>query len=76
MAGKYNPGDPAFIVESSRFIREVAIVKFAGGLYTIRFKDGNGGIKVRENRLFHTKAEAEATIPGKVDKPKYKSPWD
>lgn len=76
MTGKYNPGDTAFIVESSRFIREVTIVKYAGGLYTIRFKDSNGGIKVRENRLFQTKEDAEATIPGKVEKPKYRSPWD
>lgn len=76
MTGKYNPGETAFIVESSRFIREVTIVKFAGGLYTIRFKDSNGGIKVRENRLFATKIEAESTIPGKTGKPKYKSPWE
>ena len=76
MADKYNPGDTAFIVESNRFIREVTIFKFAGGLYTIHFKDSNGGIKVRQNRLFATKEDAEASIPGKVGKPKYKSPWD
>lgn len=76
MTSKYNPGDPAYIVESNRFIREVTIVKYAGGLYMIRFRDGKGGIKVRENRLFHTKADAETTIPDKVDKPKHSSPWD
>lgn len=76
MASKYNPGDTAFIIESSRFIREVRIVKFSGGLYTIRFTDSNGGIKVRENRLYPTKGEAEATIPQTESKPKYKSPWD
>lgn len=75
-ASKYNPGDTAFIIESSRFIREVRIVKFSGGLYTIRFTDSNGGIKVRENRLYPTKGEAEATIPQTESKPKYKSPWD
>ena len=76
MAGKFNPGDPAFIVESSRFILEVTIVKYAGGLYIIHFKDSNGGIKVRENRLFKAREAAEATIPNKVEKPKYRSPWD
>lgn len=74
MAKKYNPGDAAFIVESSRFIREVKVVKFAGGLYTIKFTDSKGGIKVRENRLFSTKEDAEATI--QKPKPQYKSPWE
>ena len=76
MAARFNEGDTAYIVESSRFIREVTVIKFAGGLYTIRFKDSNGGIKVRENRLFRAKEDAEASIPSKVDKPKHKSPWD
>ena len=76
MANKYNPGDTAFIIESSRFIREVRIVQFSGGLYTIRFTDSNGGIKVRENRLYSTKGEAEAAISQTESKPKYKSPWD
>lgn len=76
MAARFNEGDTAYIVESSRFIREVTVIKFAGGLYTIRFKDSNGGIKVRENRLFQAKEDAEASISSKVDKPKHKSPWD
>lgn len=59
MAGKYKPGDKAFIIESKRLIREVEIVKFSGGLYTLRFTDSGGGIKLRENRLFSTREEAE-----------------
>lgn len=59
MAGRYKQGDKAFIVESKRFIREVEIVKFSGGLYTLRFTDSGGGIRLRENRLFTTKKEAE-----------------
>lgn len=59
MTGKYKPGNRAFIIESKRFIREVEIVKFSGGLYTLRFPDSGGGIKLRENRLFSTKEEAE-----------------
>ena len=62
MAKKYNPGDTAFIVESSLFVREVKIVKMAGGLATLRFADSNGGVKLRESRLFPTKEEAEASI--------------
>lgn len=59
MSGRYKQGDKAFIVESKRFIREVEIVKFSGGLYTLRFIDSGGGIRFRENRLFATKEEAE-----------------
>lgn len=59
MAGKYKPGDKAFIIESKRFIREVEVVKFSGGLYTLRFTDSGGGVKLRENRLIATKEEAE-----------------
>ena len=63
MKSKYNPGDTAFIVESSLFVREVKIVKIAGGLVTLRFADSNGGVKLRESRLFPTKEEAEASLP-------------
>ena len=59
MAGKYKSGDRVYIIESKRFIREVEVLKFSGGLYTLRFIDSGGGIKLRENRLFPTKDEAE-----------------
>ena len=62
MNSKYNPGDTAFIVESSLFVREVKIVKIVGGMVTLRFTDTNGGVKLRESRLFPTKEEAEASI--------------
>lgn len=35
---KFKPDDTAYIVESNRIVREVLIVKFAGGFYTIRFQ--------------------------------------
>ena len=63
MTKKYNPGDTAFIVESSLSVREVKIVKIAGGLVTLRFTDSNGGVKLRESRLFPTKDAAEASLP-------------
>ena len=66
MATKYNPGDIAFIVESSRFIREVKVLKAAGGFATLRFTDSDGGIKLRESRLFPTKEDAEASLPKKT----------
>ena len=66
MANKYSPGDKAFIVESSRFIREVKVLKIAGGFATLRFADSDGGIKLRESRLFPTKEAAEASLPKKT----------
>ena len=66
MLNKYNPGDIAFIVESSRFIREVKVLKIAGGFATLRFTDSDGGIKLRESRLFPTKEAAEASLPKKT----------
>lgn len=74
---KYKAGDTAYIVESNRFVREVKIVNFSAGFYFIRFADSGGGIKVRENRLYATKEEAEATIKiPEEPKPKRKTPYD
>ncbi len=66
MATKYNPGKTAYIVESNRIIREVKVLKVAGGFATLRFMDSDGGIKLRESRLFPTKEDAEASLPKKV----------
>ncbi len=74
MGGRYNINDTAFLIESNRIIREVKILKYAGGLYTVRFVDGAGGIKVRENRLFATEDEANATLPKPA--PRFITPWD
>ncbi len=60
---KYNPGDTAYIIESNRLIREVKVLKVVGGFVTLRFMDSDGGIKLRESRLFQTKEDAEASLP-------------
>ncbi len=59
---RFKPGSNAYIVESNRFIREVEVKSFSGGLYLLIFKDTGGGVKLRENRLFATKEGAEASI--------------
>lgn len=74
MPSKYNANDTAFLIESCRTIREVKIVKYAGGMYTVRFTDGSGGIKVRESRLFATQDDAKAALPKAA--PRYTTPWD
>ena len=58
---RFKPGATAYIVESNRFIREVEVKSFSGGLYLLIFKDTGGGVKLRENRLFMTKEGAEAS---------------
>lgn len=78
MANKYSINETAYLIESNRLIREVKILKFAGGFYTIQFVRGGGGIKVRESRLFATREEAEAAIPKQKPKPTppHPTPWD
>ena len=76
MAGKFKAGDTVFIVESNRFIREAQIKSCAGGMYLLKFKDSDGGIKLKEHRLFATKEDAEASIPKTQSKPARRSPYD
>ena len=66
MLVKYSPGDTAYIIESGLFVRKVEIVKAAGGFATLRFLDGKGGIRLRENRLYPTREDAEAHISQKT----------
>lgn len=58
---RFKPGSTAYIVDN-RFIREVEIKSFSSGMYLLIFKDTGGGVKLRENRLFATKEEAEESI--------------
>ena len=62
MTGKYKPGDTVYIIESVRFIRKCVVLKYSGGLYTLRFPDSGGGIKLRENRLFPTEEDAKKKV--------------
>lgn len=64
------PGDTAFLIESKRVVREVVLVRNMGGLWLIRFKDTDGGIQVRESRLYATKEEAENDLPCKKRGPR------
>ncbi len=59
---KFNAGDKAWIVESTIFVKEVEIINVKGGFATLRFKDSNGGMRVRESRLYKTKEEAEKAV--------------
>ncbi len=56
---KYNPDDTAFIVESGFTVRDVVVIRVVGDMYTLRFTDTGGGVKLREGRLFPSREAAE-----------------
>ena len=64
--GKYAQGDHVFVNISNCYVREAEILKYTSGFYTIRFTDtsSTGGTRVRENRLFASREEAEQHIGG------------
>lgn len=74
---RFKVGDKAFLVESNRVVKEVTVVKCAGGMYLIKFQTG-GGIRVKEHRLFDSEEEAKASIPviPVHSDVKRKNPWD
>lgn len=55
---RFKPGDKAFIIESSIFVKEVIIINASGGFYLIRYPGKNGGYRVKESRLYRTESEA------------------
>ena len=62
MEKKYKPGDTVYLISSARFIEEATVVMTVSGFVTIRFTNRGGGTRVRENRLYATREEAEAAI--------------
>lgn len=60
---RFKVGDGTFVMESNRIVRGVTVARCSGGMYLIKFLDG--GIQVKEHRLFATKEEAENEIPRK-----------
>lgn len=55
-------GETLYLVESCRRIREVQVRGRSGALFTVRFTDTLGGIRVREDRLYPTREAAAAYV--------------
>lgn len=55
-------GQTVYLVESGRRIREAVVRSRSGDLYTIRFADTGGGIRVRGDRLHLTREAAAARV--------------
>lgn len=54
-------GADAYIIENTLKIRPVTVVSVYGGLYTLKFKDGPGGTRLKKNRLYRTLEDAESS---------------
>ena len=54
--------DTVYLVESCRRVREVRVWARSGPMYTVRFTDTSGGIRVREDRLYPTREAAQAHL--------------
>ena len=52
-------GDTVWIIDSTIFVKEVEIINIKYDFATIRFLDTTGGMRVRINRLYKTKEEAQ-----------------
>ncbi len=62
MKAKYQEGQKVFLTGARPdLIEEATVFRYAGGMYTIRFKNG-GGIRVREDRIYPTRKDAEEAI--------------
>ena len=62
---KYTEGSIAYLVANNLFVKRVIVAKATSDFYTVSFYDDSnvhGAIRVRHNRLYATKEEAEAVI--------------
>lgn len=59
---KYNIGQKLYIVENASFVKEVIIVSFASGFYTIKYPTGKGAFRVRESRIYASELEAKQSL--------------
>ena len=52
-------GQRVYLVESRIRVREAVVRRCDGGLYTVQFADAGGAIRIRGDRLFPTREEAQ-----------------
>ena len=56
------PGMLVYLIANKTRVREAVIIKMSGEFCTIKFTDGHGGIRIRTDRLYSSKEEAEQII--------------
>ena len=62
---EYKKGDIAWIIDSTIYVKEVEIINIKYDFATIKFLDSSSGTRVRINRLYRTKEEAERVMSSK-----------
>ena len=63
---KFKPGDIAYIIVNNREVSKVRIMRVNGSMYVVRFFDSDGGIQVRESRLYLTQFDALHALPNRT----------
>ena len=51
METKFKQGDTVYFINDSGSVEEATYVMYIAGFATIRFSNGSGGTRIRENRL-------------------------
>lgn len=58
----YAPGDRVYIIANNITIQELEVISVQGDFYTLRNLATYGGMRLRGNRLFATREEAEQAL--------------
>ena len=59
---KFKKGDHVWIIDSTIYVKKVEIINIKYDFATIKFLDSSSGTRVRINRLYRTKEEAERVM--------------
>ena len=59
---EFEKGADAYIIENTIRVRPVTVISSFGGLYTLKFKDGPGGTRLKKARLYRTAEDAESSM--------------
>ena len=64
METKFKSGETVYLINETHVVEEATVVMTISGFVTVRFTDREWGTRVRENRLYSTREEAEAALRG------------
>ena len=62
METKYRAGEKVYLINEAHVVEEATVVMTISGFVTVRFTEREWGERVRENRLFRSRQEAESAL--------------
>lgn len=62
MERKFKAGEKVYLISDSHVVEEATVVMYISGFVTVRFTGREWGTRVRENRLYTSREEAEAAV--------------